>query len=699
MSMSLSGGGASQGSARLPRELLESILHAVAQTLQCNSANLALVDEDQQALVMAIGISSRGVAALPAVESVLGFSVSGLQVPLSVSASLLVRSLREERLLWTADVSEIAGGALPAEIISGVVEIIGPRSFAVAPVLGRTRALGVLLIERVGQGGFSATERELLITYAERLGAELESETLQSAAQRLLRLGQVTLPPPLLLLATPDESGSHLLCMSRLDSLDAWPQPAQPLHQRLGLSEPEGLYGPDVRQRLLAGESVTLQVSASIPSVVAGVTLPQPLRVTLRSAAARGPSGGALLLVAVEDLAWSQNLRRETILARERLLKVMRSSEDAILTLDRNGIVQQANDASSKVLGLSPAELCGSAGLELAATPHARLQLDHLPQQLRKNGFAELELRMLRRRQVEPHEAPQQPANKAEPSTRFLAQLSALLLCDETGAPAGAVWRIRDQSQHRRDAAERHRLRLRLLQSERLSALGEMAARIAHEVRNPLLSIGAAAQVMAEEMPESSPVRAEALAIGNEVRRLDHILNNVLRFARPARAVVKRTDVLHTLHQVLELIRPKAAGLILRFDAPAAGTEALIDSDHLKQVLWNVLLNACEAARPRGDAPGLVECSVRRRSSPRKDSARPEDGEGPLVLISIADSGPGIPQALRRRVFDPFFSTKARGTGLGLSISKQIVEEAGGRIRLLNRPGGGTRVVLELRAP
>jgi two-component system sensor histidine kinase PilS (NtrC family) len=233
------------------------------------------------------------------------------------------------------------------------------------------------------------------------------------------------------------------------------------------------------------------------------------------------------------------------------------------------------------------------------------------------------------------------------------------------------------------------------LQTERLSALGEMAARIAHEVRNPLVSIGGAAQVIAEEMPESSPVRAEALAIGSEVQRLDHILQSVLRFARPSRATAQRTDVVTALRQVLDLMRPKARGLTLKLSVPEplgpGGVGALIDGDQLKQVLWNVLLNACEVAKPGSPDLSLVECAVRQR--------RPTGSGQCAVLITIADAGPGIPAALRRRVFDPFFSTKARGTGLGLAICKQIIEEAGGRIRLLNRKSGGTRVVIELPAP
>ncbi len=102
-----------------------------------------------------------------------------------------------------------------------------------------------------------------------------------------------------------------------------------------------------------------------------------------------------------------------------------------------------------------------------------------------------------------------------------------------------------------------------------------------------------------------------------------------------------------------------------------------------------MLINACEAATPGDPLRSVIECTVRQKRS-AKHLDRP-------VLITIADSGVGISSAVRRRIFDPFFSTKTRGTGLGLAITKQIVEEAGGRIRLLNRKSGGTRVVIELR--
>src|SRR3569832_2898939 len=117
MSSSLPPGAFSPSHAELGDSLgsLQPILHAMAQLLGCNSANLALVDEEKQCLVLAMGITARSVNTMAAVETALGFSVSGLAVPLAVTESLLVRALREERVLVTNDVRDIAGGALPAE--------------------------------------------------------------------------------------------------------------------------------------------------------------------------------------------------------------------------------------------------------------------------------------------------------------------------------------------------------------------------------------------------------------------------------------------------------------------------------------------------------------------------------------------------------------------------------------------------------
>jgi signal transduction histidine kinase len=134
-------------------------------------------------------------------------------------------------------------------------------------------------------------------------------------------------------------------------------------------------------------------------------------------------------------------------------------------------------------------------------------------------------------------------------------------------------------------------------------------------------------------------------------------------------------DLAPVVRESIDLVRKKTQKneLSVQTDNPLI---ARCDPDGIKQVLLNVLLNAVEAA------PGPVDCEAH--------------VVGAEVVLTVADRGPGVPDSARRRIFDPFFSTKSRGTGLGLAVSKQIIDEHNGRIRLLPRRGGGTRVVIEL---
>jgi signal transduction histidine kinase len=197
-------------------------------------------------------------------------------------------------------------------------------------------------------------------------------------------------------------------------------------------------------------------------------------------------------------------------------------------------------------------------------------------------------------------------------------------------------------------------------------------------------AIRAAAQVVVEELPPESAVAGEAEAIAREVKRLDAIVTDFLNFARPRRAELRPVDLASVIDETVALVRAKAQEAELRV-AVERPLWVRCDPDGIKQVLLNVLLNAVEAA-PRSGAPNgtssVIDCDAQTL--------------GEKVMLSVADRGPGIPEAVRRRVFDPFFSTKTRGTGLGLAVSKQIVDEHQGRIRLFNRRGGGTRVVIEL---
>lgn len=693
---------------------LTAILHAAAQVLDCDSAILGRLSEDRHFLELSVGGTRAGLN-VAAVETALGFAVSGLRMPLTVTESILVRALRQERLFVSHDVAEVAGGALPAEMMQAVRDIVGTRSYAVVPIIGRSGALGVLFVDKAGHASFTSNERDTLLAYAERVGEALETEALTDEADRLEKLGAQPAPPPQILLCQPGpEPDPDPGFPPRTILFAQVGGGLLPLHQHLSLPDPAALYSDESERRLRGGEVLTFTIAASpsrpsaestrralrwdLPSSIR-VPLPEPpappprqLRLSLREAGADGS-----LLCVVEDLSESESLRRELRLSQEHLSKVLHSVGDVILTVDASGVIHQANEAARLVLGVPPERLPGRSLLSLVASERGRAQLVSLRDRVQRTGYAERYLHLLRGATVV--QSDQGDADEA--GVRFPAHVSALLLCDDSGRPAGAVLRISDQSQRRRGDQELRRLRSRLVQSERLSALGEMAARIAHEVRNPLVSISAAAQVVAEELPAESPVRGEAVAIGTEVRRLDGILTDFLRFARPRRREVVALDVAKVLREVVELARQQRAGatdkpgVTLRLRTPEGGLWALSDPDGLRQVVWNVLLNACEATLA---APGLGAAgAVALATAPRAVDCEARRHRGGQVLLTIADRGPGVPAALRRRVFDPFFSTKARGTGLGLSICKQILEEQGGRVRLLNRPGGGTRVVIELQ--
>jgi PAS domain S-box-containing protein len=608
------------------------ILYAAARVLGCGSAQLLMVDDDRRSLVFITSIWNRELGRLEQVEHELGFALEGARLPIAVDKSILVKAYKEQRLIVEHDIDQLAGGMIPKDALAAIRETIGPRTFAAVPVVGRSGAIGTLLFEKPDEIGFTPEERDLLIAYADRVGTDLESQALSDDVRRLESLEPERMAAPVL-----------YACDKSL-AIVSGPDAGRPLSEVLSVPE-----GPLKDAMIL---------SAGLRAATVTVRGPQrQLRVTL------APGPGESLIAAAEDLSDADRLRREARRAREHLAKVLRSVDDAILTLDADGRINSTNEAVVRILGYSDGELIGKDIFWLCADERAQKRARDIRPELRSAGFAEMEI-WLRRKD----------------GNKFAADVSALLLADEQERAAGVLWRVHDTTERRRGDAERKRLRARLLHTERLSALGEMAARIAHEVRNPLVSIGAAAQVVAEELGETSPVMPEVRAIVREVKRLDGIVTDFLRFARPRRVERKSVDLGPVVNESVELVRMKAEEhpLSVMIDGGDSGLWARCDPDGVKQVLLNVLLNAVEASPPAGSVE--IEARV----------------IGDAIELSVADRGPGVAASARSRVFDPFFSTKTRGTGLGLAVSKQIIDEHGGRIRLLNRRGGGTRVVIEL---
>jgi signal transduction histidine kinase len=221
-----------------------------------------------------------------------------------------------------------------------------------------------------------------------------------------------------------------------------------------------------------------------------------------------------------------------------------------------------------------------------------------------------------------------------------------------------------------------------LLRSERLAAIGRIAAQITHEIRNPLSSISLNAEELAERLRGSSEPGAAALceAIGREVDRLAAVTEEYLRYARLPKPHLVRSDLNDCVRDLLEFVRPElqSAGVQLETKLSPDLPEVVIDVGQIRQLLLNLVRNAREAM-PSGGA-----LLVGTRAS----------GDG--VLVDVRDAGPGIPPERLARIFDPFFTTKERGTGLGLALAQEIAQEHGGQLTCASAPGHGTTFTLRL---
>jgi two-component system NtrC family sensor kinase len=222
------------------------------------------------------------------------------------------------------------------------------------------------------------------------------------------------------------------------------------------------------------------------------------------------------------------------------------------------------------------------------------------------------------------------------------------------------------------------------LSNERLAAIGKMAAHVTHEIRNPLSAMSLNVELLEEELAQALGTRPEVksllAAIHREVLRLEHLSEEYLRVARLPRPRMEADDVSAAVTEIVEFARREieSAGGTLTLSVEPSIPTALFDEAQLRQALLNLLRNAREAM-PGG---GPIEVHVA--------------AEGMSVIVDVDDRGGGIPDEIRARVFDPFFSTKGEGTGLGLAITQHIVEAHGGTVTCERRIGGGTRFRMAL---
>jgi two-component system CheB/CheR fusion protein len=261
--------------------------------------------------------------------------------------------------------------------------------------------------------------------------------------------------------------------------------------------------------------------------------------------------------------------------------------------------------------------------------------------------------------------------NRAKDGTLYWVDTTIVPFLDARGKPYQYM-------AIRYEITDRKRSEKLLQEQAALARLGEMAAVVAHEVKNPIAGIRGALQVISSRMP---PEQRDRAVMGDIITRLDGlnaVVQDLLVFARPRELRTELVDVSALLANTIDLIRRDP--VFAAIDVQIEGTSGLVQADpaQLQLVLQNVLINAAQAMNGQGRVSIAVGAS------------------GGRCRIAIADAGPGMPPEVREKVFEPFFTTKSRGTGLGLPLAKRIVDAHFGEIQIDTPSSGGTVVTLVL---
>jgi signal transduction histidine kinase len=340
---------------------------------------------------------------------------------------------------------------------------------------------------------------------------------------------------------------------------------------------------------------------------------------------------------------------------------------NGVVAVTRDGRIAVMNDIAYRVLGLKPrATDIGRPFIEvLKDVPDvlriiaSAFEVSHLPNR------AELRLK----------------------TTGKVIGFTLSLVKDPRGRAVGATLFFKDLTRVEQ-LEERERLR------DRLAALGEMAAAIAHEVKNPLAGIEVMAGILKRQLPESEDAQNILADIIKEAKMANVIVQEVLAFVRPIRLELENVSVSDVISDAIAMAESldKRGGARVTVDVPESLRPIQGDPHQLRQIFTNLMTNAFEAMN------GAGEVSITANAVDGDEEAGPDHGTGPTIVLTVSDNGPGIPIDV---IFSPFFTTKPQGSGLGLAIVRKIVDAHDGRIDVNERPGGGTvfRVTLPVRNP
>lgn len=361
--------------------------------------------------------------------------------------------------------------------------------------------------------------------------------------------------------------------------------------------------------------------------------------------------GGWLSILTLEGLKGSQSRLRRVEAFRDILIS---SLPVGLIATDNKGHVILYNEFSQELTGISEKLVIGKSTEVFSESEviYSAFDVPDKPSDVTSQKEAQL---------------------VTETGVCHTVQLNRMAIIDRDDKFVGTLLMIQDLSQVKK-------LEEDLRRSERLAALGKMAAGVAHELRNPLSSIKGLALVLQSRFSGENHDRETANILVQEVERLNRSISELLDYARPQKLQKNDVDLHSLLHKAVSLltIDAEAAGIEMVTDFPENLPVIQADEDRLNQVFLNLFLNSIQAMTDGGT---LTIKTAKRESS---------------LTIIVKDTGCGIAQENLGRVFDPYFTTKPEGTGLGMAMSAKIVEEHGGTISFESTEGQGTSVVVQI---
>jgi PAS domain S-box-containing protein len=364
----------------------------------------------------------------------------------------------------------------------------------------------------------------------------------------------------------------------------------------------------------------------------------------------------ALLIVFVSE--WRMRQVEDNLEKRERhVAEVLKESTNAIVCADPDGEIVYWNRGAEILYGYRPGEILGQSVQKI------------VPKHEAKNDDDE------------------NPSNGNEATAEFLAQRLT-----KNGEKVSVLVRREDSGDEIKECVgckavqdnlgKLRELEQQLSHSEQLATVGEMAAGLAHEIKNPLAGIAGAIQILGETLPTEDDRREVVEKVLEQVQRIDGTVRDLLAYARPKAARLAPTDLHEVINAALRVVVlfPQTRINVVRHYQNGL-PKPMIDGQQFGQVLSNLFINAIQAMQDGGTL------TITTTSDPKG------------IHVSVRDTGKGVPKSKLSRIFDPFYTTKTRGTGLGLPICRRVVEAHHGTILVNSRSGQGAEFVIELPHP